>query len=186
MHKILYYEFNIGDIMILVITYIACFIVGLLAGFCCCFMWAIWTTTRHMLPANSPTDLSTQSRKTIKTTMQKVNELIAEQEQLLLQINKPSQNALHSKHKNSLITRLKQIDEEKYKLLNSILNAGFDPVIVMRDPDSDKLVNVKLSELLARANKRTSASSKPSTKPKLRVVTDEGFENDDDPNSTAH
>ncbi len=60
----------------------------------------------------------------------------------------PQRNAMDGKYKNSLMRQMKELEEEKVTILNSIVKDGFDPDVNVVKEDGTSHV-VKLSEFLA-------------------------------------
>jgi hypothetical protein len=69
-----------------------------------------------------------------------------EQLDLITHAERPSASAAHSKHKNQIISRLKELEGRKAEVMQSILDDGLDPVITMQTPEGPK--NIKMSEAL--------------------------------------
>lgn len=65
----------------------------------------------------------------VKYRFAKANEITEQQLDLVSQAERPSASASHSRHKNDIIRRLKQLEEEKIDLFRSILKDGVDPVL---------------------------------------------------------
>lgn len=65
----------------------------------------------------------------VKYRFAKANEITEAQLDLVSQAERPSASAAHSRHKNDIIRRLKQLEEEKIDLFRSILKDGVDPVL---------------------------------------------------------
>jgi hypothetical protein len=119
----------------------------------------------------------------IKERFKQFTALSDQQQQLASHVYAPSASASHSKHKNSIITQIKSIEEEKRAILKTILDDGFDATILMIDGDGNK-TKKKISEILA--DNPTGSTDVGKTDPKtprnnvskLRLVTNE--ENDKD------
>lgn len=87
-------------------------------------------------------------RETLADRMKRVKEITAEQVELAQRADGPQKNGLDGKHKNSLIGRMKQLDDEKNEVLLSILNDGHDPELTTMD-ESGTVTSMKLSEYMA-------------------------------------
>ncbi len=73
--------------------------------------------------------------------------IVQEQAALVGQLDSPSKSASHSKHKNSIVRQIKQLEEEKVKLLREVLDSGFDPDVTVIDEKREKQ-SMKLSTYL--------------------------------------
>lgn len=85
--------------------------------------------------------------ESIKSRMDKVKGIIAEQLDLQNHVVGPQKNALHGKYKNGLNSRIKELELEKTDILKSIIADGFDPEITVID-GSGVVTTIKLSEFL--------------------------------------
>jgi hypothetical protein len=95
--------------------------------------------------------------------MNKVKDLTKEQIELQLQGDAPQKNALHGHYKNNLSRSIREIEQEKKDILQSILDDGFDPEISTLNSES-KVENMKLSEFMGRDTKKASDNKKPKLK----------------------
>lgn len=84
-----------------------------------------------------------KNAKAIMNIMKSASEIMKEQTALKDAIQKPSTNSLHSKYKNSLGIRYKELEDAKYDKLSQILKLGFDPDIKVLDENG----NVKISKI---------------------------------------
>lgn len=106
-----------------------------------------------------PEDLGKESvREKIKNRIISVRDRLGEvytisqkMQELQAAMDMPSQNATHSKYKNGILGELRELEEKKNAILESILKDGIDPVIRVQNEDGSK-VDMKLSEFIARQN----------------------------------
>jgi hypothetical protein len=70
-------------------------------------------------------------RDSIKDRLVKASELAQDQASIRAQIEMPSKNALHSRHKNGLVAELQDLEQQKLDLLKTVLAEGFDPTITV-------------------------------------------------------
>lgn len=82
-----------------------------------------------------------------KKNLLKVKDITVKQLELKGYLDYPQKNSLHGKHKNQIISEVKELEEEKIKLLQEILTAGFDPVVSTLDANGE-IQSVKLSEYM--------------------------------------
>jgi hypothetical protein len=85
--------------------------------------------------------------------LSQVKDIIEKQNSLNAQISMPQKNSLDGKYKNTLISEIKLLEEEKLKLLKSILDDGYDPTISTLD-SSGVVSNIKLSDLISNIAKK--------------------------------
>lgn len=121
----------------------------------------------------------------VQPQIDRINEISKEQVEYLGALDRPNASAAHSRHKNSIITLIKKLEEEKITLFKSILNSGSDPLLtVMLD---GKQASMRVSKLLpilesftspATSNPKTDSKS-PSVTKGLRLVADNTKENQD-------
>ena len=76
----------------------------------------------------------------IKSRFKDVEELVHEQLSLMGALDTPSSSASHSKHKSDLISRIKQIEEDKLSIYKTILADGINPTLTaIIDGDATKM-----------------------------------------------
>jgi len=97
-------------------------------------------------PAAPPT--ATPAPDDIQQRLNRASELTRIQNEIVAQAQQPSQNAMHSKHKNSLIQQYKALEAEKMGLLQSILKEGHDPLVTVYNAAAKQNEEVKLSMFL--------------------------------------
>lgn len=83
----------------------------------------------------------------IAERMLKVKEITMEQLNLQAQAEAPQKNALHGRYKNGLVGQIKELEEEKTKILQSIITDGHDPEVTVVDNHGEP-EKVKLSSYL--------------------------------------
>ena len=87
----------------------------------------------------------------VKDRLGEVYSISKRQQDLQAALDMPSTNALHSRHKNGIVAELKELEEQKYNILQSILKDGFDPLINVINEDNTK-EEMKLSQFVAKMN----------------------------------
>ena len=95
----------------------AFFILGFLTGVASMMYFVVYVGKK----------LSSKDKPSLEDRMKRVKAIADEQIELHSRIDGPQKNALHGKHKNSLLSQLKALDEEKTSILQSILSDGHDP-----------------------------------------------------------
>ena len=86
--------------------------------------------------------------ESVQSRLNEVHEIFAKQHALHAALDMPSKNATHSRYKNGLVGELKELEEKKYNILQSILKDGHDPIIGVVNEDGTKQ-DMKLSEFVA-------------------------------------
>jgi hypothetical protein len=84
----------------------------------------------------------------IEPRMARIKEIAKLQMDLQAAHDGPQRNAMDGRYKNGLMGELKQLEEEKVNILNSIVNDGFDPPVNVLKEDGTTQVT-KLSAFLA-------------------------------------
>jgi hypothetical protein len=82
----------------------------------------------------------------IKPMIDRVNAISKEQTVYLASLDNPNANSLHAKHKNTIISIIKSLEEEKYAIFKSILQEGQDPRISVILEGKQQVLSI--SELL--------------------------------------
>ena len=129
----------------------------------------------------------------VKYRFKLVEEITNEQTGLIKSIDRPSASAAHSRHKNGVISRLKELEDKKADIFRSILDDGLDPMITIVDPQTGAPQKLKMSEALAmRENMnqklpKTESIFSRRNVTHLRVVKDEENNDESKPgNPTLH
>lgn len=93
---------------------------------------------------------SKRSSKYVKATKKfdEIDKLTKEQMDLFGAHDVPSASASHSKHKNSIAKRIKELEEQKHVIMRELLQEGIDPVITILDAQSGEPKKVRMSEAL--------------------------------------
>lgn len=74
-----------------------------------------------------------------------------EQSSLMGALDQPSKNGSHSHYKNSLVDQISVLEQEKYRILKSIIiDDKVDPVVSVHNPDTNGLEQIRLSLLIER------------------------------------
>jgi hypothetical protein len=140
--------------MIDMLTLIAFFVLGFLTGI-------VSMTYVVMLIGKRSLQSKSKDKPSLEQRMKRVKDIADEQLELHSRIDGPQKNALHGKHKNSLLSQLKALDEEKTSILQSILSDGHDPRLKTIDGNG-VITEMKLSEFMATMGYVT---QKPTTPP---------------------
>ena len=82
-----------------------------------------------------------------KQRFKEISTLTNEQVTIMGQLDQPSKGASHSKWKRDAINRLKEIEQEKKDILQSLLNDNIDPLVTVYIDGEYK--KIKISELLS-------------------------------------
>lgn len=129
-------------------------IVGFLIGALSMFLVFLWLG-RSVLKKQINKAISSVKKSTTSTAstegsdiLDQVKELTLEQLDLRGQLDQPQKNALHGKHKNSISTRIKELEEQKIALLKQALASGYDPEIGTID-ENGEISRMKLSVYMA-------------------------------------
>jgi hypothetical protein len=74
----------------------------------------------------------------IKDRFVQAHELAKMQVELKAMAEMPSKNALHSRHKNGLISEIAELERQKISILKTILGDGMDPLITVINPSGER------------------------------------------------
>jgi hypothetical protein len=129
----------------------AFFILGFLVGAASMMYFVIYVGKR----------LSSKDKPSLEDRMKRVKAIADEQVELSRRADGPQKNSLDGKYKNSLISQMKILDEEKNSILQSILSDGHDPRLKTIDGNG-VITEMKLSEFMATMGYVT---QKPTTPP---------------------
>lgn len=166
---------------------IAFFVLGFLTGI-------VSMTYVVMLIYKRSLQSKSKDKPSLEERMKRVKAIADEQIDLYGRIDGPQKNALHGKHKNSLLSQLKALDEEKTSILQSILSDGHDPRLKTIDGNG-VVTEMKLSEFMATMGYATQKPTipPPAAKPsgperlgKFTLYRGGKGDNDDGGNSTSH
>lgn len=82
----------------------------------------------------------------------------------------PQSGPLHGKHKQTMNSELKRLEEEKIAILKSVLNDGYDPKFVIINDRGEK-ESIKLSEFINRhtLNEKHAGATPAPVEPKKRL-----------------
>lgn len=164
------------------------FIAGFLLGSLATLLIFIWLGRAVLKKQVNKAISSVKSSAKLKNTegdamMDKVRELTLEQLDLKGQLDQPQKNALHGKHKNSISSRIKELEEQKLDLLRKTLALGYDPMIGTID-ENGEIQKMKLSEYMVEygiTEKETKAETAPAPKKENPFKVIEGGKGDQDP-----
>lgn len=84
------------------------------------------------------TDELESKKASIKEKLLKASDITKAQMSLRDQIELPSKNALHSRHKVGLMYELRDLEKEKIDILKSILLEGYDPMVTVLSPSGTR------------------------------------------------
>ena len=121
-------------------------------------------TIEKMLPPPSvpaKTNEALATEESVNLRLQRASELTRLQNEIMQQAQQPSQNALHSKHKNGLIQQYKALETEKMGVLESIVKDGHDPLVTVFNAASKQNQEVKLSQFLQQFKPAEAAETDP-------------------------
>jgi hypothetical protein len=82
----------------------------------------------------------------LQAKIDRINEISNEQTHILGALDQPNASAAHSRYKNSLVSKIKAMEEEKLDLFKSMLKDGSDPIISIKINGEAK--TMKASQLL--------------------------------------
>jgi hypothetical protein len=117
----------------------------------------------------------------IKYRFAKAQEITEQQLNLISQADRPSASAAHSKHKNDLIRRLKDMESEKVAIFRTILADGVDPnltIMVDGEPTHIKMSEAVLMHDNGEAYPPSKTETKSPQKNGLRLVHNEENSNE--------
>jgi len=126
----------------------------------------------------------------VQLKIDRINEISKEQAKYMGSLDQPSASAAHSRHKNSIVSQIKALEQEKIELFSSILDSGADPMLKVAIDGEVK--NLRASELLPYLKSEKTPSYTPQSKTDsntpgstrtLRIVSDTEETNDDDSES---
>jgi hypothetical protein len=107
----------------------------------------------------------------VNERLARVGDITERQLALQAQASLPSKNAVHSKHKNGVIREIQALEDEKAMILQSILDDGFDPMVVALN-EKDERENIKLSEYMAKNGLSVPKSDTSETKTPANIPTE--------------
>lgn len=90
---------------------------------------------------------NTDKQQRILDLIAKASNISNQQADLYMQTSLPSKGASHSRWKNDIINKIKQLDTEKYSTLKKILSEGYDPKVAVIG-DSGRHEQKYISELV--------------------------------------
>jgi len=95
----------------------------------------------------------------VQPKIDRINEISQEQTDRMSSLDTPNASAAHARHKNSIVSIIKQLEEEKLNLLRSFIKDGTDPtLVVLIDGDKKRM---KVSELLTKYGPDSTEADKP-------------------------
>jgi hypothetical protein len=115
----------------------------------------------------------------VQLKIERINEISKTQIDYMGSLERPNASAAHARHKNSLVSQVKALEEEKIALFKSMLEGGVDPLLTVMIDGATK--NIRASELLPMIESgyipqdetpqtKTDSNSPVSARTKLHVV----------------
>ena len=176
----------------MVLVMIAMFLLGFMSGAISLLSYVLFLTRKSMkTKIDSIKELAKAAEESIGgdtkvlDRLVKVRDIQQRQTDLLSQVDRPQKNSLDGKYKNLLNGEIKQLEEEKTAILNSILADGFDPLIAVTGFGGEA-ETMKLSEFMAKSGMGAPAPSKPEPKKRLLTVVPSDDDGDDGQGETTH
>lgn len=80
--------------------------------------------------------------------LEQAGQIIEAQNNIHSQLQQPSKNSLHSRHKNKLVSDWKILEEKKQEIFHNILRSGADPIVNVYDDTIKQTREMKLSQLV--------------------------------------
>jgi len=151
------------------ITAIAFYLLGVFSGITGIIALTLFMSKRALDKRKKELEASGIKKESIKSRMNKVREMTAEQLELNSAADGPQKNALHGRYKNGLIGRIKELEIQKADVLRSIIADGFDPEITVVD-GAGVVTTIKLSEFLAQTGALPPTEPPKSIKPRTKLV----------------
>lgn len=174
--------------MIDLVVLLAFYILGFISGAVSIVVLTYFIGSRAVKKRKDELESNSKKKESVSSRIKRVRDLTNEQLDLQGAASGPQMNALHGKYKNGFIGRIKEIDDEKFNILKSIIADGFDPEITVID-SAGVVTTVKLSQFLADAgiNKEPSTPQPPkSTKSKFTVHRGRKDDDGDGDGQTTH
>jgi hypothetical protein len=107
----------------------------------------------------------------VKDRLKRLSDITQRELEIMGSMSYPSANATHSRHKNSLVSEAKALQEEKIAIMRSMVAEGLDLEMSVID-ESGQSKKMKLSEFLGEQPvDKTQQADKSSNKPKFTVLT---------------
>lgn len=82
----------------------------------------------------------------VKLQLERINEISKIQLGYASALDRPNASAAHARHKNGVVSQMKELDEEKIAIFKSILSSGVDPMLSISIDGEIK--SLRASELL--------------------------------------
>lgn len=131
------------------------FIMGFLAGFgALAIPISYWfyrvnkETTEKQEKIKEEVKQEAEKMKNVADRMKRVQVITDMQNEMIAKQQEPSRGVIHSKNKNNIGGKIKELEQEKLDVLTSIIEDGYDPVVVAVDPTSGEQKQQKLSDYL--------------------------------------
>jgi ABC-type phosphate transport system auxiliary subunit len=147
------------------LTYFITYLLGLTTGFVAFLIYGVYQVRElkqkrdNLVGEVKKKALEMEAQSTsIKERLTQASKLAQTQAQLRSQVELPSKNSTHSKHKNGLISEIQDLEQQKIDILKTILAEGFNPVITVVHEGGAKQ-EVPLSDYVAAAQETVNASS---------------------------
>ncbi len=88
------------------------------------------------------------TNESVQRRLLEAAEITRVQNELASASSMPSSNALHSKHKNMMAARFKQLEEQKIAVLQSIVKDGHNPMVTVFNASTNQNEEVPLAHFL--------------------------------------
>lgn len=147
------------------------FLSGLLFGASLVLVWGQWQIqkmkkTKKVLLDQIKTKVLEEDKKqkSIKDRLFQASELAQTQMTIRAMIEEPSKGALHSKYKNELVYEMRDIEQKKIDILQTIIADGYDPIITVTNDSGTKSeipLSAYIKETVAILNKSTGGQPPP-------------------------
>ncbi len=105
---------------------------------------------KHM-KQHTQTTIKTQDpipNASVLDRLRQAAECVKEQGEIQAAHSMPNKNAVHSRYKNQLAARFKELEEKKHELLSSIVKDGFDPIVTGYNAETQQEETMPLSKFL--------------------------------------
>lgn len=168
------------------LTLVLIYIMGILTGGVGFMTLTIFYANKVLNREKKSLDKLTK-KKSIEDRMKRVKEITNDQLDMLQQTDGPQKNALDGKHKNNVNSVIKQLEEEKTDILQSILAEGHDPEITTID-QSGVITKMKLSDFMVYSgiDVEPKKVEPPKSKQLGKFTVYKGGKDDSDDSGTTH
>jgi hypothetical protein len=106
--------------------------------------------------------------------LEEASKIIEAQNNIATALRQPSQNALHSRHKNKMVGDWKILEDKKQEIFTNILKTGADPIVNVYDDRIKGAREMKLSQLMQLMGSNTLPIDEDAAGKKLQDEAGEG------------